>query len=382
VRFSRIILENWRNFGHVDVRLQNRAFLVGPNGSGKSNFLDVFRFLRDLVISPGGFEYAVNSRGGISRLRNLAARHPSTDIAIDIEYEGGDTKWRYRMVFTQKARHSNQPILREESIWRNDALVLSRPDQDDKDDPARLGQTHLEQTFANREFRAIADFFNTIQYFHLVPQLVRDPERSLGREADPYGGDFLEQIARTSPKAQQVRLRRILSALKVAVPQLRELKLEKDERGTPHLYGNYEHWRPTGAWQSENDLSDGTLRLMGLLWSLLDGAGPLLLEEPELSLHAEVVRRIPQMMWRIQKAQKRAIRQVFLSTHSRDLLWDEGIAPDEVLLFKPSKEGSEVHLGAEIEEIRRLLETGLTVAEVIIPHTRPDNLAQLSLFGE
>src|SRR5574341_843519 len=74
MRFTRIILDNWRNFGHVDVTLENRAFLVGPNASGKSNFLDAFRFLRDLVLPGGGFISAVNTRGGIVRLRNLAAR--------------------------------------------------------------------------------------------------------------------------------------------------------------------------------------------------------------------------------------------------------------------------------------------------------------------
>ena len=36
------------------------------------------------------------------------------------------------------------------------------------------------------------------------------------------------------------------------------------------------------------DFSDGTLRLIGLLWALLDGTGPLLLEKPELSLHQEI----------------------------------------------------------------------------------------------
>jgi hypothetical protein len=54
MRFSRIVLENWRNFKRVDVPLQSRAFLVGPNASGKSNFLDAFRFLHDVAASGGG----------------------------------------------------------------------------------------------------------------------------------------------------------------------------------------------------------------------------------------------------------------------------------------------------------------------------------------
>ena len=380
MRFSRILLENWRNFGHVDVPLQNRAFLVGPNASGKSNFLDVFRFLRDIVIPGGGFQKSVMNRGGVSRIRNLAARrYPDIVIQVALQ-EREEIVWRYRIALAQD--NQRQPVLKEEKVWRGDDMILDRPDDDDRADEARLGQTFLEQTIANREFRDIAKFFVSIRYYHIVPQLVRDPERSMGRKADPYGGDFLEQIARTGKRTRDSRLGRILTALKVAVPQLSELKLDKDERGIPHMYGNYEHWRPKGAWQTEADFSDGTLRLLGLLWALLDGTGPLLLEEPELSLHPEIVRYIPQMMRRVQRKGGRPVRQVCLSTHSIALLSDEGIAPDEVLMVVPSKEGGRIQVGADITEVRQLLEAGLTAAEVVLPRTRPVNAAQLSLFGD
>ncbi|MCK4470236.1 MAG: ATP-binding protein, partial [Anaerolineae bacterium] len=342
--------------------------------------LDAFRFLRDIVISGGGFQKSVTERGGVSLIRNLAARrYPDVVIQVALQ-EKEEIVWRYRIAFAQD--NQRRPILKKEQVWRGSDLILDRPDDDDRADEARLRQTYLEQTFANRDFRDIADFFMSVHYYHLVPQLVRDPERSIGRQADPYGGDFLEQIASTQKHTKEARLRRILAALKVAVPQLSELKLEKDERGVSHLYGNYEHWRPKGAWQTEADFSDGTLRLMGLLWSLLDGSGPLLLEEPELSLHSGIVRYIPQMMLRVQRGRRRAVRQVFLSTHSSDLLRDEGIAADEVLLFIPSQEGSVVQVGADIAEVRQLLEAGLTAAEVVIPRTQPVNAAQLSLFGD
>lgn len=53
----------------------------------------------------------------------------------------------------------------------------------------------------------------------------------------------------------------------MAVPQLEDFELWLDIRGTPHLRGKYEHGRPQGAWQTEDQFSDGTLRLMGLLWA-------------------------------------------------------------------------------------------------------------------
>ncbi len=378
MRFSRIKLENWRNFREADVPLQNRVFLVGANASGKSNFLDAFRFLRDIVMPGGGLERSVADRGGVSRIRCLAARrHPNVSIEVSLA-EGAKVVWRYRIDFAQD--NQRRPLVKEERVWRDSEVVLSRPSKEDDADPARLRQTHLEQTIANRAFREIATFFRTIRYYHIVPQLVRDPERSLGRTADPFGGDFLEQIARSHKSTRDARLRRILAALKVAVPQLGELRLSKDERGVPHLEGNYEHWRRRGAWQTERDFSDGTLRLMGLLWALLDGSGPLLLEEPELSLHPGIVAQIPQMMLQVQKRRKVRRRQVLLSTHSSDLLGDEGIGADELLLIKPTEEGSKIEVGARIDEIRQALDAGLSPAEAAIPYTQPKNAAQLALL--
>src|SRR5262249_15941838 len=126
-------------------------------------------------------------------------------------------------------------------------------------------------------------------------------------------------------------------------------------------------------------LSDGTLRLIGILWAILDGKGPLLLEEPELSLHSEVIRVIPQMFARVQN---RTGRQILISTHSRELLSDEGIDPAQILFLKPESEGKSVHPASESEHIMALLQGGLNLGEVVIPETRPEGVEQLPLFAD
>ena len=376
MRFSHLQLENWRNFIKLNIPLNERVFVVGPNASGKSNFMDVFRFLRDIASVGGGLQEAVRRRGGVSRLRCLAARR-YPDLVIDVELKNEHTAWRYRLQFTQD--NQSRPFVRNEDVWKNDISLLHRPDDLDTHDPERQTQTHLEQVTANKEFRELADFFASVRYTHLVPQLVREPDRSIGRQQDPYGGDFLEQIARQSKPTRESRLGKIREALKVAVPQLNELELARDERGTPHLRGLYTHWRPKGAWQNEDQFSDGTLRLIGLLWSLIDGKGPLLLEEPELSLHPEIVQHVPQMIARIQR---KSPRQVFISTHSTDLLRDQGIGLDEVLLLLPSEEGTVVTVSHDDSEIVHLLEGGLTMADAVFPKTRPSKAYQLPMFGD
>lgn len=377
MKIRKLTLRNWKNFAQAEAEIHNRLFLVGPNASGKSNFLDAFRFVRDLATSGGGFQEAIRRRGGVTALRCLAARrYPDVEIDVELEDQGSGL-WVYELSFNQDQQR--RPLVRKEVVRHNDEELLVRPNSEDQSDPARLTQTFLEQVNVNRDFRDLVAFFASIRYLHIVPQLVREPDRSVGRVNDPFGGDFLEQVAKTPEKTQKARLRRIQEALRIAVPQLQEIELFRDARGTPHLRGKYQHWRPQGAWQTEEQFSDGTLRLMGLLWVSLESGGPLLLEEPELSLHPEVVRFLPQMFARVQR---RTGRQIFLSTHSPDLLRDEGIGLDEVLLLRPAPEGTEVSLAKDQQEIRDLLEGGLLLADVVIPRTRPQNATQLTLFGE
>lgn len=380
LNFSYIKLKNWKNFADVHTQIQTRAFLVGPNASGKSNFLDAFRFLRDIAIRGGGLQQAVSKRRGVSALRSLSARRYS-DIELSVKIaDGSDAnrcKWEYLISFNQD--NQRRPIIKKERVIKEDNIILDRPDEDDQNDIMRLTQTHLEQVNMNLRFRELVNFFSSIRYLHIVPQLIREPDRSIGKENDPFGGDFLEQLAKTPEKTRRSRLHRIREALKISVPQLTDIELYRDNRGIPHLRGKYEHWRPQGAWQTEEQFSDGTLRLMGLLWALMEGSGPLLLEEPELSLHVEVIRRLPQIFARIYR---RSRRQIILSTHSSELLRDEDISSDEVLLFLPSHNGTAIQQAHNNKQINELLKNGFSVADAVVPATQPNKIDQLSLFPD
>lgn len=378
---SRLILKNWRNFADINVEFSERVFFVGPNASGKSNLLDVFRFLRDIAKPGGGLQKAVEDRGGLSKIRCLAARrHPDVEIEVHLS-ESSEEKpiWRYAIGIKQEARGHRRSILTYEKVWQNGNQILNRPDIDDKKDSARLTQTHLEQINANVKFRDISKIFESILYLHLVPQLLRYPEAFPGSTipGDPFGRSFLERVARTPELTRKSRLKKIEAALRYAVPQLKQLTDIKDERGVPHLEAVYEHWRPKAGKQREDQFSDGTLRLIGLLWSLLEGESPLLLEEPELSLNAGIVSKIPALIYRVQRQKK---RQIFISTHSYDLLSDKGIGGKEVVTLTPGVEGTSVTVAASIREVQDLLKGGMSVADAVLPRTTPPNVSQLELF--
>jgi hypothetical protein len=80
--------------------------------------------------------------------------------------------------------------------------------------------------------------------------------------------------------------------------------------------------------------------------------------------------------------QRRTGRQILISTHSMDLLRDDGIGLDEVLLLEPGTEGTSVAPADSVKEIKDLLQGGLNLAEAVMPRTRPKRAEQLTLFGD
>lgn len=381
---SRVRLKNWRNFQVLDIPIGERLFVVGANASGKSNFLDIFRFLRDISkTSGGGLQQALESRGGLTKIRCLAARKDPT-VSIDVELKEetseGVVLWRYLLELKQEARGYRRTLITAEKVWKKSDIILDRPNSEDSKDDMRLTQTFLEQINVNSSFRVVASFFQEVTYLHLIPQMLRYGNffKNNVIENDPYGQSFLERIARTSEKIRHSRLKKIEEALQIAVPQLEKLEFIRDNaNGHPHLEATYKHWRPNAGKQREDQFSDGTLRLIGLLWSLLETNALLLLEEPELSLNDAIVIKLPALIHRMQGRKS----QVIVTTHSESLLMDKGIDAQEALLLVPASEGTVCQLAKDIEDVKTLLENGFTMAEALLPKSRPDKVGNLDLFS-
>ena len=220
-----------------------------------------------------------------------------------------------------------------------------------------MTQTSLEQVQSNQEFRPIAEHFAAIAYLHLVPQLLKNQDEIGGRtlENDPFGQEFLERVARAPEKTRKSRLKRIQKVLENILPRFEEIRFNRDDAsGRPHLEAKYRHFRAHGAWQREDQFSDGTLRLIALFWLLMEGDDLLLLEEPELSLNESVVRALPRLIDEINRSRKKGRRQVIVSTHSQALLEEKGIDSRWVLRLDATKESTIIRMPdeGEIQAIR------------------------------
>lgn len=378
---TNIELTNWKNFHSCNVDVSERTFIVGSNASGKSNFLDALRFIRDIAKNGGGLQTAVATRGGIKKIRCLAARtRTDIEIAVKVRDEINDELWQYRLSFKGTGggiMKSEASILKEE-VYRGGEPVLERSSSSEGEDNDTLKYTHLEQATANQKFRELKSFFLNIEYLNVIPQLVRESSSIVfsSDKEDFYGRNFLQRLAKMNKTTSAAYFRRVNEVLKIAVPQMDELKLKFDKMGVPHLEARYEHWRAKAS-ISEEQFSDGTLRLIGFLFAILDSKGVVLLEEPETNLHSAIIAQLPSFIAKLQRSKKET-RQVFITTHSYDMLSDTGIASEEVILLEPSSEGTRVRSASTIEEVNNELKAGFSAADSIIPYTRPDQIDSLS----
>ena len=406
-----IKLHNWKNFQNCEVDLTERCFIIGANALGKSNFIDALRFLRDIAKQSGGLQTAVEERGGITKIRCLAADPKSPNVSITVELGNTDEEqniWRYHIEFASTTvtkvivdrnsnylvNHKGSPLMsfsesqtniitEEVYSYQEERYILRRNEKDDGEDQETLKQTYLEQTTANRNFRELQALFQNIEYLNVVPQMIRESSSVVSSftKEDYYGRSFLDKLAKMNEGTRSSYFKTINELLKIAVPQLHKFQFAQ-EKGIPHLEADYVHWKEKGIKQQEMQFSDGTLRLIGFLFALLDNNGVILLEEPEINLHSGIITQIPAFISKIQRS-KKSKSQVLVTTHSYDLLSDSGISTDEVLVLQNTQEGTKIQKLTNLSDLKPAIEAGFSIAEVIIPYTKPkevEKLSQLALF--
>ena len=92
-------------------------------------------------------------------------------------------------------------------------------------------------------------------------------------------------------------------------------------------------------------------------------------------MHSSVARQIPAIISRVRN---NGGPQVIATTHSSEILHDEGLGKDEVVLLTPGEDGTETQEAVEVPNIQDLLDSGLSIAEILVPKTQPAAVDELT----
>lgn len=390
---NRVVLRNYKSISACDVQPAQLSFLVGPNGSGKSNFLDSLRFVADSL--RYSLDHALRDRGGVNEVRRRSSGHP-THFGIRLEFELNDSSGHYAFNVGAKKRGGYE-IQREECLVRDrNGAHFFRVESGEvvkatiSPSPAAASdRLYLVNVSGVSQFRPLYDALSEMGFYNLNPGEIRDlqppdPGDLLNRDGSNIAS-VLSNLATNAPDLKK-RIEEYLSKVvpgiagvdPKAVGPKETLEFRQDVRGSKHP------WRFFAS-----SMSDGTLRALGVLVALFQGAANgaesrrlVGIEEPEVALHPAAAGILTDSL---QDASDHA--QIVVTSHSPDLL-DSDTIPDSSILAVVAEHG-ETKIGRLNEVGRSALRDHLyTAGELLrMDQLRPDpslwglSPNQMDLFG-
>lgn len=389
----RVRLKNYRSIGACDVKLGSLTFLVGPNGSGKSNFLDALRFVADALNQS--LDHAIRDRGGVNEVRRRSSGHPNNfAIRLDVSTARFGGYYAFEITAPEKGAWS---VKREECFVREanevfggagfdvaDGVVASFPARLGAAPPASADRLYLVHAAGYAPFRPLFDALTRMGFYNLNPDAMRKPQ-------PPDPGNLLNRDGSNCAS--------VLAQMS-ASPSVKERVVEYLAQITPGVAGvEHEAWagyetvefrqQVQGArhpwWFRAQNMSDGTLRALGILLALNQkGVGlpiPLVgIEEPENALHPAAAGVV------LDALRDAATRmQVLVTSHSAELLDDRTITDDSILAVSSQENQTRI---APLDQAGRqaLHERLYTAGELLrMDQLQPEEEAamprQLRLFG-
>lgn len=332
-RIREVHLRNYKSIGEAVVRLSDFNVLVGPNGSGKTNFMDALAFMRDCLTQPVGM--ASGSHGGI--LRPGSGRTVGVRVVAELEsgiadygFEVAAEQDEWRVVAERYTHLEPTGAVHTYSV-REGRLLQPIPGINPVVEADRLV---LSAASALPAFRPLYDFLAGIRLYAIEPARLRElSEPGTGSALLEDGRNAATVLGSLQRNHRETR-DRIVRVLGSVVPDLEDV--EAVELGTQWGLFLWEmhSGKPVSFFSAR--MSDGTLRMLGLLLAVYQPSAPtvLLIEEPEATIHpaaTDVVMAV------LMDAAHRS--QMIITTHSPEVL-DHKELPDDSILVVTKADGA------------------------------------------
>lgn len=409
---KKIRISNFKSFNDLEIELGNFNVLVGANASGKSNFMQIFRFLKD--IANEGLENAISMEGGVEYLRNVnigSSKNFSLEVVSDIEestkmFKDAKTGVKdiegktYEAIYEFEIRFSKENS--EFEVCKDKIIEKGKFFKSEKD--VGRGEIILsniegkiqhefknipEEIIAGNEEDFLPAFLLTPGLF-LPASLMALPLKTLllqtplayrlnrsisnvsiydfnpNKEAIPIAGKAeLEENGRNLALVlknvieNKEKKRKLSNFIKDLLPFVKDLDVEKftDKSLLLKLQENYfkDQYLPAFL------LSDGTINIIALIIALYFEEKPLtIIEEPERNIHPYLISKIVDMM-------KDASRnkQVIVTTHNPEIVKHADLG--DILLIARDKEGfSTISRPAEKEEVQIFLKNEIGIEDLYV----------------
>ncbi|MEM3566754.1 MAG: AAA family ATPase [Candidatus Bathyarchaeia archaeon] len=404
-----IKVTNFKSFKNMEIKLGNFTVLIGANASGKSNFVQIFKFLKDLAIS--GLDNAISMQGGVEYLRNInigTSEDFSMQITCDHEFGFGVDRWRKGWIGVKACEGTYEFALRfrkkktefeiakdvlslkcksvklvgvekgeieeKEEIGEGE-IIISRDNKKIKIDirgsispsidkivpflreeliPPRMLLIQMPYTFTF----GFRDILSNISIYDFDPKLPKKATPITGKAELEEDGSNLSIILKNLVEDTKNK-RRLFNLIKDLLPFISDLDVEKfaDKSLLFKLKEAYsgKQYIPASL------ISDGTINITALIIALFFEKKPLIIiEEPERNIHPHLISRIIDMMKDASKE-----KQIIVTTHNPEVVKYAGL--DNLLLISRDQNGfSIVSKPSDEEKVKTFLMNEIGIEELFV----------------
>jgi predicted ATPase len=372
VFLKRVVLKNYKSIAECSVKLGPLNFLVGPNGSGKSNFLCALRLVAESL--RDSLEHSLRERGGISEVRRKSKGGPGRPrhFGIRLEFDLPDGMSGFYAFKVGALQKGGFEVQQEEChLWSvqktfehfyiTESGVVTDTSANIKL-PVSPDRLLLVAAAGLPEFRLLYDNLSRMGFYNLNPDEIREPQPTDTGEVLKRDGSNLSSVLNALSRGNQNARNRVTEFLSKVVPGVQKIAVKPVGKKETLEFHQYISTRDNPLRFLAENMSDGTLRALGVLTALFQSANggskrvPLVgIEEPEAAVH-------PGAAGVLRDALRAAAEnmQVLVTSHSPDLLDDKDVS-DEWILAVVSENG-ETKIGPVNKEDRSLMKDRLFTA--------------------
>jgi len=408
-----IRVTNFKSFKELEVEFGKLNVVIGANASGKSNFVQIFKFMKD--IENHGLDNAISMQGGVEYLRNInlgSSEKFSLKIISNqkhssiggweneeiIEIETYETIYEFALQFgegglgfnivkdnlTQKCNfvrlHEGKKgkLSKKKKLGKGEIIFsrnkgklkidlkkskeisikkenfLPRFFQEEKLKPNRLLLGHAPIFF----FSPLKDIFSDISIYDFDPKLPKKAISITGKAELEEDGSNLSLILKNITESKEKR-RKLFNLVKDLLPFISNLDVEKFA-GKSLIFKLKEIYFKK-QYLPASFISDGTINITALIIALyFEKKALTIIEEPERNIHPYLVSKVVDMMK--DASQK---KQIIVTTHNPEIVKYASL--ENILLISRDKEGfSTVSRPVGKKEVKTFLENEIGIEELYV----------------